>query len=406
VKLRSCCVASLPGPSTGDERSLFVGTGSMKNGSRQMGVASVKDKTEGFGSFVGNAEAIAVVRSFLASRRIPHALLFTGPEGVGKKTLAIMFAKALNCGRLRDDFCGVCAACRRGEEMLDATRRDLEIRRNSNDAIKRVQRFTYFDLQLIEPLTRHILIEQIRELRNVAYSSPFELRGRVFIIDQAQAIHWQATDLLLKLLEEPPETTTLVLVCPNRAELRATIRSRCHIMRFSALDESTIMKVLAEDSRIPLAQQPLVARLAAGSVGRAKEFNFEDFQRKRQSWLQFLSSLLNDGAVRGDSANWRLLFDSTRSLTENRAEFHEMLNIGYSLLSDMLRVYEGMADSEVTNIDAVASLKQWAPRLRLKGIEALTRGLDQAYRLYSRNINLRLHFDALAVELHAIVGTW
>ena len=59
----------------------------------------------------------------------------------------------------------------------------------------------YFDLQLIEPFTRYILIEQVRKMRNVAYTRPFQLRRRVFIVDQAQAVHWQAVDLLLKMLE-------------------------------------------------------------------------------------------------------------------------------------------------------------------------------------------------------------
>ncbi len=373
----------------------------MEHGPPQMGLPGIGGKAGGFDSFVGNAQAVAVLRNFLVTRNVPHALLFAGPDGVGKKTLAIMFAKALNCDQLRDNFCGACARCRRAQEMLDAARQDHEARRSLKDPAKRTEGLTYFDLELVEPLTRHILIEQIRELRNVAYTFPFELRRRVLIIDQAQAVHWQAIDLLLKVLEEPPETTTLILICPNRGELRVTIRSRCHAIRFSPVDESVILRVLAEDSTVARAQQPLVARLAAGSVGRAKGFHLEEFQRKRRPWLDFFSSLLDQPAA---SPNWKLLFDATRSLTENRAEFQEALTIGYTLASDMLRLTEGSPDSEVINVDMVAHLKRWAPRLQLKGIEALTRGLDEVYRFYSRNVNLQLSLDALAVELQSIVG--
>jgi DNA polymerase-3 subunit delta' len=80
-------------------------------------------------------------------------------------------------------------------------------------------------LQLIEPITKFILTEQIRKVRTIAYTRPFELPRRVFIIDSAQDIHWQAVDLLLKVLEEPPESTTFILICPNAYELRSTIRS-------------------------------------------------------------------------------------------------------------------------------------------------------------------------------------
>jgi len=88
----------------------------------------------------------------LASGRVPGALLFSGPEGVGKRTLALMFAKALNCERRGpggDDFCGECARCRKAEEMLAATREDLARRREIKDASRRVEGLVYFDLQLI-----------------------------------------------------------------------------------------------------------------------------------------------------------------------------------------------------------------------------------------------------------------
>src|SRR3989449_6960911 len=103
-------------------------------------------------------------------------------------------------------------------------RSDLTRRREIKDAQRRVDGLVYFDVQLIEPITRYILMEQVREVRNVAYARPFELPRRIIIFDQAQAIHWQAADLLLKMLEEPPDTTTFVLVCPNPHELRPTIQ--------------------------------------------------------------------------------------------------------------------------------------------------------------------------------------
>lgn len=245
----------------------------------------------GFETFIGNPEAVATVRGMLASSRLPGALLFTGPDGVGKKTLALMLAKALNCERGPDDFCGVCVRCRKAEEMLAATREDLARRRESKDAAKRVEGLVYFDLQLIEPITRYILIEQIRQLRSVAYTHPFEFPRRVFVIDEAQAIHWQASDLLLKVLEEPPDTTTLILVCPNAYELRPTIRSRCRRVAFQPVDESTLSALLAEEGRVPKAQRALAARVAAGSIVKAKSFDLAEFERRRRPWFDFLTAL-------------------------------------------------------------------------------------------------------------------
>src|SRR6516225_2327796 len=245
----------------------------------------------GFESFLGNPNVVSILRDMLVAGRVPDALLFTGPDGVGKKTLAIMVAKALNCERLRTDFCGQCTPCRKADKMLAATREDLARRSEIKEGARRVEGLVYFDLQLIAPLTRYILIEQIRQLRNVAYTRPFELKQRVLIVDQAQAIHWQAIDLLLKVLEEPPDTTTLILVCPNAYEIRSTLRSRCRGVRFTFVEESILLEVLAKDDRVPANQRALVVRLAGGSLVKARSLNLADFQARRRSWLDYVESL-------------------------------------------------------------------------------------------------------------------
>ena len=126
----------------------------------------------GFETFLGNGRAVEAVRQMLARGRVPGALLFAGADGVGKKTLALMLAKALVCerrGPSGDDFCGECPRCRKADEMLASSREDLERRRAIKDSARRVEGLIYYDLQVIEPITRFILIEQIRQLRSVAY---------------------------------------------------------------------------------------------------------------------------------------------------------------------------------------------------------------------------------------------
>ena len=375
----------------------------------------------GFSEFLGNSKAMAGVRGILTAGRVPGALLFAGPEGVGKKTLALMLAKALNCERLKDDFCGKCARCRKAEEMLVAAREDAARRREIKDSARRVEGLVYFDLQLIEPITRYILIEQIRQVRNVAYTRPFELERRVFIIDQAQAVHWQAVDLLLKMLEEPPETTTFILVCPNAHELRPTIRSRCNRVQFVPVEDSVIERILEEQARLPRAQLPLGVRLASGSIAKAKTLDLAEFERRRRPWLDYLDGLAGQGEVprgqRGPSPvrsglpdnpnrpnrpnwpNWTMVFDSTKALTENRESFEETLSIGYALLRDLVHVMETAEDAQVVNLDLAPRLKAWASKLGLAGIERLKSGLDQAYRLQVRNMNQQLGLDALAIEV-------
>lgn len=355
-----------------------------------------------FESFLGNPGGVAEVRQMLRGGRVPGALLLAGADGVGKKTLALMLAKALVCERRPeggDDFCGECARCVKAEEMLASTREDLERRRGLKDSARRVEGLVYFDLQLIAPLTRFILIEQIRQLRNVAYTHPFEFPRRIFVVDQAQAVHWQAVDLLLKVLEEPPPTTTLILVCPNAHELRPTIRSRCRQIQFAPVEESVLENLLATGGTVDKRHQALAARVAGGSVAKARAFDLAEFSARRKPWLDFLESLTARGGATALEPDWRRLFDSTRALTEKREDFDETLRTGLMLLRDLLLVHEAGPADRVANLDLQPQLRTWAQKLDLPRINFLKRGLDEAYRLQTRNVNQQLGLDALAAAL-------
>jgi len=355
----------------------------------------------GFDTFLGNPQAVAALREMLRSGRLQGSFLFSGPEGVGKKTLATMVAKARVCERLKDDFCGECARCRKAEEMFAAAREDMARRREIKEAARRVEGLVYFDFQLIEPITRYILTEQIRQIRNVAYTRPFEFAQRIFIIDQAQWIHWQAVDLLLKVLEEPPETTTFILVCPNAFELRPTIRSRCLRIPFLPVDEPTILSLLARNKELPRAQSALAARLAAGSVARALSFDPREYELRRRPWVDFLDAVARP-APGSASLDWQQLSAAARTLAENREEFDQTLEIGYTLLRDLLQVLQGSVDAEVANLDLLPRLKAWASKLGWERLEQLKTGLDQAHRLQIRNVNPQLGFETLAMDLAAI----
>lgn len=355
-----------------------------------------------FDSFLGNAKAIQTVRELLGRKRMPGSLLFTGPDGIGKKTLALMLAKALNCERPGpdgNDFCGECSRCRKADEFVAAGAEDLARRRAIKDAQKRVDGLVYFDLQVIEPLTRYILIEQIRQLRTTAYSRPFNFPQRVLIVDQAQNIHWQAVDLLLKVLEEPPETTTIILVCPNANELRATIRSRCFTVQFAPVEEAVIERVLAKEGKLSKSDLALARRVAGGSIAAAKSFSISDYREQRKPWVVLLDSVARASGRSVAPQQWKTLFETTRTLAEDRGRLEESLKIGSVLLRDLMHVVLQQEGDALTNIDLLPRLKAWAPVLELKGVEKLADGIESAYRLQIRNVNQQLAFDSLAAEL-------
>ena len=356
----------------------------------------------GFDSFLGNAKAVRGVRDMLARKRVPGSLLFTGPDGVGKKTLAMMLAKALNCerpGSEGNDFCGECSHCLKADDFLAAGAADLAERREIKDAQRRVEGLVYFDLQLVEPLTRYILIEQIRQLRVTAYNQPFNLQRRVFIVDQAHTIHWQAADLLLKVLEEPPATTTLILICPHAFELRPTIRSRCITFQFSPVEDAIIERILAEERGFSKSQLALAMRVINGSVALAKTFDLGEYVRRRKPWVDFLEVVAHPPSRPLEPSDWKALFDTTKSLTEDSGSAEETLQVGSILFRDLLQGLLEEQGSRLTNIDLAPRLKAWARALGIEGIEKLENGIEEIYRQQTRNVNQRLSFDSLAASL-------
>ena len=366
------------------------------------GLTASKKQTMGFDSFLGNTKAVQLVRDMLGRGRVPGSLLFTGPDGTGKKTLALMLAKALNCeqrGPKGDDFCGECSHCRKADEFVTASTEDTARRRDIKDAQKRADDLVYFDLQLIEPITRYILVEQVRQLRVTAYSRPFMLPHRVLIVDQAQTINWQATDLLLKVLEEPPETTTIILVCPNVYELRSTIRSRCLTLQFGPVDESIIEQVLVEEQGLAKGELALAMRVANGSIAAAKGFDLKEYAERRKPWLAMLETVAGPPGHPPAPQQWKTLFDATKSLADARNHTEESLKTGSILLRDMMQLLIDAESKAITNLDLLPRLKTWAHALGMEGIRKLEEGVERSYSLQNRNVNQQLAFDSLAADL-------
>src|SRR5246127_301630 len=184
----------------------------------------------GFSEFLGNEAMVAALRGALRAERVPHAMLFTGPRGVGKFTLARMFAQAANCERLADDFCGECSTCQRIALLSEPQKlieQGLVERGESADAatVERVPLILQSHpdvwalvpdpVRLKSPVARPMLrIGQLRAVQRAAYFQPMGKR-RVFIFDGADTMRWEVQNVLLKILKEPPGSAALVLTAPS-----------------------------------------------------------------------------------------------------------------------------------------------------------------------------------------------
>jgi DNA polymerase III subunit delta' len=361
-----------------------------------------------FSEFRGNTQIVAALRGALGSGRVPHALLFTGPRGVGKFTLARLFAQAANCERLKDEACGVCYSCQRVALLSDPQRlieQGLAERGESADAatVERVPLILQSHpdvwalvpdpVRLKTPVTRPMLrIGQLRAVQRAASFQPMG-RRRVFLLDGAETMRWDVANVLLKILEEPPGSATFVLMAPSPYSLLPTIVSRCLQFHFAPLAAADVESILKDKSdRTPAAIRQAV-QLAEGSPGYALEMDVEKEAQRRRDALKIL-----DRASRGEE--FGQLFAQTSALAKDKdSSFDEQLSVFYSLLSDLLEISSRIHTPQLRNIALKKELDTIAARTNPGWVIQAIRGLDEISAGARRNLNKQLSLEAYAAEL-------
>ncbi|PID39813.1 MAG: DNA polymerase III subunit delta' [Proteobacteria bacterium] len=339
----------------------------------------------GFNGIIGQPTPVRQLRTFIRNGTLPHALLFIGDDGVGKKSAATALAMACNCTTLADsldrsshpdsiDACGQCSPCRK------------------------IAGDHHPDILHVAPISAIIRIAQIRSLLETLALRPNEARQRVVIVSDAQAMNLEAGNALLKVLEEPPEGTLFVLTAGQTFDLLPTIVSRCRQIRFCPLATDAIKRLLARSHDAEEQRMETAASLSAGSYTRAK-LMMDSRWLNRRDWIIRVMEQMGDESVSGDIRVW-LAF--AEMLAKNKARVEESLGIITMWLRDMLVVR--WSPRWVFNRDKIDLLTAAARRVSHRQLLDQMEAVDAALSAMRSNTNLRLTMDAMVLRMAAAVN--
>ncbi len=335
-------------------------------------------------------------------------MILAGPRGAGKYTLALMLAQAVNCLEPAEtdglpDFCGRCANCTRiaqAANLEDRVAEAVEARDDLRETDKRETRIliqTHPDVLIIPPDPPQLMIKlgQVRQAIHVAYYRPPVEASRSFTIFTSSAFMKEAANSLLKLLEEPPDHTSLILLTENPQELLPTIRSRAVVHRLGAIPPSDLESLLAA-RRLDLKpqQRTLAARLAEGAVGRALSLDLDAFVASRNDALIILRTALRE-------PDYSQLFHATESYragADGQEKTINLLRALGSLFEDLLLIVAG-TPALIRNIDLSSELSRFAEGLTIDWIDGAARALVQVEQGMRRNLLRSLSLDAMAVGI-------
>ena len=361
-----------------------------------------------FTEFLGNAATVTRLRESVRTGRFPQALILAGPKGAGKYTLALMLARAMNCLEHAEtdglpDFCGRCANCERIGEAASLEERVAEAvaaREEMRDADKRETRIliqTHPDVLIVPPDPPQLLIKlgQVRHVIHAAYYRPPAEAHRAITIFTSSGFMKEAANSLLKVLEEPPPNTSLILLTENPQELLPTIRSRAVMHRLGALPAAQLETLLGERRKdLKPQERALVARLAEGAVGRALTLDLDAYLASRQDALVVLKTALRE-------PDYSQLFKTTetyRAGADGQEKTVNLLRALGSLVEDLLLMVAGTPHL-VRNVDMAAELERMAQGLTVDWLDGAARALGQVEQGMRRNLLRSLSLDAMAVGL-------
>jgi DNA polymerase III delta' subunit len=323
-----------------------------------------------FNNIVGNSRVKKILRLALQKNRLPNSLLFYGPKGVGKRSLALTLAEAVNCERRGADACGECPTC------------------------LAISGGRFPDVQEVKPSGQVIRVDRVREMRQAAYMRPMVGRKRVFIISEADKMNDESFNTVLKILEEPPLFSHFILLTDNPYLILATIKSRCQVLQFVPIGREEIARTLLEKG-YPEDRARIMSLFVRGNLEEALDLNWDEVREaRREAWALFLSIAKPEKPA--------LFLRSYGFVQRNliREDLKKTLEIMASFCRDLVLMKEKGDLSLLLNPDYEEELRALENSCGLEKCWEFLRRVDGAVSGLDKNLNMSL----IGCAFHSLLG--
>lgn len=321
-----------------------------------------------FKDIIGNQRVKNILSKALKRGRVPGSLMLIGPEGVGKRAAALVIAKALNCLNKQDDACENCDHCRA------------------------INKGFFPDVLETKPEKNVIRIDQVREMTQVVYLKPMSGRRKIFIVNPAESMTMEASNSILKVLEEPPELSHIILLTENHFQLLPTIKSRCQKLTFTPVSHSDIQNALIEKG-MNKNQARILSLMSQGNLRRVMDIKWNDAEKERRTaWNIFISLR--------ERRNAATFFKKYSQYSRNKLneEFTGILEILASFIRDLILLKTGGDKKLLMNPDWESQLQAHLNTSEWGGFLELLKQLDDIIFSLQKNLNAKIVMESMTTQ--------
>ena len=322
---------------------------------------------------VGQKNAKRSIKNAIASKRVAHAYLFCGPDGVGKSIAASIFASTLNCQEKGLDPCGRCPSCIKWNAD------------NHPDII-------HFGASKHLGSRQSISVDEIRNLQIDMNKKPYEDGKKVYIIHDADKMTEQAQNALLKILEEPPEHTVIILLTYNMYSLLSTIVSRCQVIKFIRASEKEIENYLINKKGVQDKEARFIAAFSDGIMKKALDYLIDDNFKKVRDEVIKLSSKL----YKNDKLN---VLSAIDYFLDNKDRIDNIFEIMISFFRDIIVLKECNDSKLLINLDMEEIIIAESHKYTAKNLYNILTSIKKASENIKRNINYQLIIETMLLNI-------